>query len=291
MSVSGTPVTTYDDGFPKAHPSLPPSTRRSGRGVGQRRTLVELTDDHGRTQACRRKVGGTHSLQVAHERLATRVVDPTLSTTERAGGVGGALGNPSSYVGTGVPATDRWAVGQTVRSGSQGPTRPTRPVDRRRLGRHSFELRHYGRSMSGEPALPGMGRAESSSVRKRQQVGVDEVVASGLRSDPPVEDVAAGTDDPDAITIGRRWLCPSGHFATRAMSFDELLDVVKDSHDGPPAQNPSKVGAAADDNADRGAPRPASGPVGNPGLVPRHGMTTAGQRRRMLLGGSGRTGL
>src|SRR6266540_6447961 len=108
-------------GFPKAHPSLPPSTRRSGRGVGQRRTLVELTDDPGRTQACRRKVGGTQSLPVAHERLATRVVDPTVSTAERAGGVGGAVGNPSSYVGTGVPATDRRAVGQTVRSGFPRP--------------------------------------------------------------------------------------------------------------------------------------------------------------------------
>src|SRR6266508_5546222 len=41
MSVSGTPVPTYDDGFPKAHPSLPPSTRRSGRGVVHRRTRVE----------------------------------------------------------------------------------------------------------------------------------------------------------------------------------------------------------------------------------------------------------
>src|SRR6266540_3397550 len=143
MSVSGTPGTTYDDGFPKAHPSLPPSTRRSGRGVGQRRTRVELTDDHGRTQAGRRKVGGTHSLPVAHESLATGVVDPTVSTAERAGGVGGALGNPSSYGVTGVPATDRRAVGQTVRSGFPRPSRPTRPVDRRRLGRHSFELRHY----------------------------------------------------------------------------------------------------------------------------------------------------
>src|SRR6266540_3859454 len=113
MSVSGTPVTTYDDGFPKTHPSLPPFTRRSGRAVVPRRTLGELTDDHGRTQAGRRKVGGTHSLQVAHERLATRVVDPTLSTAERAGG-GGALGNPSWSVVTGVPATDRRAVGQTV---------------------------------------------------------------------------------------------------------------------------------------------------------------------------------
>src|SRR5438105_2669635 len=121
MSVSGTPVTTYYDGFPKARPSLSPSTRRSGRRGVQRRTLGALTDDHGRTQACRRKVGGTPSLPVAHESLATRVVDPTLSTAERAGGVGGALGNPSSYVLTGVPATDRRAVGQTVRSGFPRP--------------------------------------------------------------------------------------------------------------------------------------------------------------------------
>src|SRR6266542_6017593 len=127
MSASGTPVTTYDDGFPYAHPSLPPSPRRSGRGVVQRRTLVELTDDHGRTQACGRKVGGTQSLQVAPERLATRVVDPTVSTAERAGGVGGALGNPSSYVVTRVPATDRRAVGQTVRSGFPRPHPPHPP--------------------------------------------------------------------------------------------------------------------------------------------------------------------
>src|SRR2546428_7730992 len=116
-----------DDGFRKPHPSLPPSTRRSGRGVVHRRTLVELTDDHGRTQACRRNVGGTQSVQVAHESLTTRVVDPTLSTAERAGGVGGALGNPSSYVGTGVPATDRRAVGQTVRSGFPRPHPPPPP--------------------------------------------------------------------------------------------------------------------------------------------------------------------
>src|SRR5436853_5632092 len=88
MSVSGTPVITYYDGFPKAHPSLPPSTRRSGRRGVHRRTLGELTDDPGRTQACRRKVGGTQSLPVAHESLATRVVDPTSSTAERAGWVG-----------------------------------------------------------------------------------------------------------------------------------------------------------------------------------------------------------
>src|SRR5437667_7810895 len=118
MSVSGTPVTTYDDGFPKAHPSLPPSTRRSGHGVVQRRTLVELTDDHGS--------------------LATRVVYPTLSTAERAGGVGGALGNPSSYVGTGVPATDRRAVGQTVRSGFPRPHPPHPPGGSAAIGSPQF---------------------------------------------------------------------------------------------------------------------------------------------------------
>src|SRR5207247_1198763 len=123
MWVSGTPVTTYYDGFPKAHPSLPPSTRRSGRRGVHRRTLVELTDAELKP-ACRRKVGGRQSLQVAHENLATRVVDPTSSTAERAGGVGGALGNPSSYVVTGVPATDRRAVGQTVRSGFPRPHPP-----------------------------------------------------------------------------------------------------------------------------------------------------------------------
>src|SRR2546426_12841972 len=94
MSVSGTPVTTYYDGFPKAHRSLPPSTRRSGRGVVHRRTLVELIDDHGPTQACRRKVGGTQSLQVAHESLATRVVDPTLEHRGEGGRGGWGLGKP-----------------------------------------------------------------------------------------------------------------------------------------------------------------------------------------------------
>src|SRR5204863_8433969 len=49
--------------------------------------------------ACRRKVAGTQSLPAAHESFATRVLDPTLSGAQRAGGVGGALGNPSSYVG------------------------------------------------------------------------------------------------------------------------------------------------------------------------------------------------
>src|SRR5437762_532304 len=108
MSVSGTPVPTYDDGLPKAHPSLPPSTRRSGRGVVHRRALVEYR--RSRPTSSQRVVGrlGARNLFRPHTRaspLESR--DPTLSPAERAGGVGGALGNPSSYVGTGVPATDR----------------------------------------------------------------------------------------------------------------------------------------------------------------------------------------
>src|SRR5258706_9312675 len=42
MSEGGTPVTTYYEGFPKAPPSLPPSTRRWGRGGGPRRTVVGI---------------------------------------------------------------------------------------------------------------------------------------------------------------------------------------------------------------------------------------------------------
>src|SRR5438876_12386137 len=138
MSVSGTLVTTYYDGFPKAHPSLQTSTRRSGRGVVHRSTRVEYR--RSRPTSSQRVVGswGTQSLPAAHESLATRVLDPTLSTAERAGGVGGALGNPSSYVGTGVPATDRRAVGQTVRSGFPRPHPPHPPGGSAAIGSPQF---------------------------------------------------------------------------------------------------------------------------------------------------------
>src|SRR5436190_14610567 len=68
MSVSGTPVTTYDDGFPKAHPSLPPSTRRSGRRGVHRRTLLALTDAHGRTQARVSSEGGGQAISSGRAR-------------------------------------------------------------------------------------------------------------------------------------------------------------------------------------------------------------------------------
>src|SRR6266545_5029162 len=61
-----------------------------------------------------------------------------LSTAERAGGAGGALGNPSSYVETGVPATDRRAVGQTVRSGFPRPHPPHPPRGSAAIGSPQF---------------------------------------------------------------------------------------------------------------------------------------------------------
>src|SRR6266496_2155228 len=108
MSVSGPPVPAYDDGVPTAHPSLPPSPRH------------------------------TQSLPAEHGSLAPRVLDPTLSTAGGAGGAGGAWGNPSSYVGTGVPATDRRAVGQTVRSGFPRPHPPHPPGGSAAIGSPQF---------------------------------------------------------------------------------------------------------------------------------------------------------
>ena len=49
------------------------------------------------------------------------------------------MGNPSSYVVTGVPLTDIQADGETVRSGFRRPTRLSRPAN----GQLGFELRHY----------------------------------------------------------------------------------------------------------------------------------------------------
>src|SRR5437762_3907771 len=106
---------------PALHAALGPRSRAAKDSRGIPTITAELKP------ACRRKIGGRQSLPPAHESLATRVLDPTSSTAQRAGGVGGALGNPSSYVGTGVPATARRAVGQTVRSGFPRPHPPHPP--------------------------------------------------------------------------------------------------------------------------------------------------------------------
>src|SRR5258706_13001004 len=106
---------------PALHAAVGPRSRASKGSRGIPTITAELKP------ACRRKVGGPQSLQVAHENLAARVVDPTVSTAERAGGVGGALGNPSSYVGPGVPAPDRRAGGPTIRSRFPRPHPPHPP--------------------------------------------------------------------------------------------------------------------------------------------------------------------
>src|SRR5258706_4788139 len=106
---------------PALHAAVGPRSRASKGSRGIPTITAELK------AACRRKVGGPQSLQGAHEHLAPRVVDPTVRPAERAGGVGGALGNPSSYVGPGVPAPDMRAAGQTVRSGFPRPPPPPPP--------------------------------------------------------------------------------------------------------------------------------------------------------------------
>src|SRR6266511_4333169 len=133
---------------PPVSPALPAALGPRRRAAKDSRGLPTITADL--KPACRRKVGGTTSLPAAHESLAPRVRDPTLSTAERAGGVGGALGNPSSYGGTGVPATDRRAVGQTVRSGFP---RPHPPGGSAAIGSPQFRTEtlrtHMVRSASG----------------------------------------------------------------------------------------------------------------------------------------------
>src|SRR6266540_394939 len=95
MSVSGTPVPTYYDGFPKAHPSLPPSTRRSGRGGVQRRTRVDYR--RSRPTSSQRVVGRLGARNLFRPR--TREPRPSSPRSDRErrgeGGRGGwGLGEP-----------------------------------------------------------------------------------------------------------------------------------------------------------------------------------------------------
>src|SRR5438309_6205762 len=97
----------------------------------------------------------------------------------RAGGAGGALGNPSSYVVTGVPLTDIQADGETVRSGCRRPTRLSRPAN----GQSGFELRHYHRGLS-RFGRPTSGRG---SLTKPSRLGIvtwDRVRASRASFSP-----------------------------------------------------------------------------------------------------------
>src|SRR6266508_1818528 len=94
MSVSGTPVTTYDDGFPKAHPSLPPSPRRSGRGGVQRRTRVDYR--RSRPTSSPRVVGGLGPPHLSRLTREPRPSSPRSDGEHRGeGGRGGwGLGKP-----------------------------------------------------------------------------------------------------------------------------------------------------------------------------------------------------
>src|SRR6266540_5400796 len=91
MSVSGTPVTTYDDGFPKAHPSLPPSTRRLGRGVVQRRTRVEFRRSR---PTSRQRVVGRLGPAISSGRTREPRPSSPRSDLEHRGEGGRGLGKP-----------------------------------------------------------------------------------------------------------------------------------------------------------------------------------------------------
>src|SRR5258706_6520496 len=116
MSVSGTAVTTYDDGFPKAHPSLPPSTRRSGRRGVQRRTLVALTDDHGRTQASVSSEGWGHAISSCRAREPRHSSRRSDREPRGEGGRGGW--------GLGEPVVVRRARRTGTRQAGGGPDSP-----------------------------------------------------------------------------------------------------------------------------------------------------------------------
>src|SRR6266545_3855275 len=94
---------------PPVSPALHAALGPRRRAAKDARGLPTLTADL--KPACRRKVGGPPSLPAAHESLAPRVLDPTLSTAARAGGVGGALETRRSTSGQAYrqPTGGRWA--------------------------------------------------------------------------------------------------------------------------------------------------------------------------------------
>src|SRR6266478_735778 len=105
MSVSGTPVTTYDDGFPKAHPSLPPSTLRSGRGVVHRRTLVGARVSSPGSDLEQRGEGGRGGWGLGKPVVVRR--------DRRAGNrqTGGGLDSPIGFPKTPPPPPPPWVGG------------------------------------------------------------------------------------------------------------------------------------------------------------------------------------
>src|SRR5438128_5055927 len=191
MSVSGTPVPTYDDGFPKAHPSLPPSPRRSGRAVVQRRTRVESR--RSRPTSSQRVVGrlGARNRFRTHTRASP--LESSIRPRAPRRGRAGWVGPWETRRRTSGQADRQPTGGRSARQSdrvSQRPPRPTRPVDRRRLGRHSFELRHY----ADAGLLAGAGEAcEDRSMwwRGGSSVWLILVVLLGLAPASPAADQRA----------------------------------------------------------------------------------------------------
>src|SRR6266542_2492591 len=111
-SVAGTPVPTYDDGFPKAPP--PPPALSAVLKVGSRARVARLSFAAGRDCVPPTFLRHAGLRSAVDRRYSTRVLRCTTPRPERrVEGVrdGWALGNPSSYVGTGVPLTDMQADG------------------------------------------------------------------------------------------------------------------------------------------------------------------------------------
>src|SRR5207247_10119756 len=111
LSVAGTPVPTYDDGFPKAPPT--PPALSVVLEVGFRTRVARLSCAAGRD--CVPQLPTTRWLEVGRDRrYSTRILRCTTPRPERrveGGRDGGAFGNPSSYVVPGVPLTDIQADG------------------------------------------------------------------------------------------------------------------------------------------------------------------------------------
>src|SRR5205809_3148530 len=99
LSVAGTPVPTYDDGFPKAPPT--PPALSAVLKVGSRTRVARLSCAAG-SDCAARNLPTTRWLEFGRDRrYSTRALRCTTPRPERrveGGRDGWAFGNPSSYV-------------------------------------------------------------------------------------------------------------------------------------------------------------------------------------------------
>src|SRR6266542_2158005 len=169
---------------PPVSPALPAALGRRSRAAKDSRGLPTITADL--KPACRRKGGGPPSLPAAHESLAPRVLDPTLSTAE----------------GAGAPATDRRAVGQSVRSGFPRPHPPHPPGGSAAIGSPQFRTETLRRLMVDSKYLPrGMPRplraralpAPSSPGGRQRRASLQRATSVGRGAKPPSSLIVAAS--------------------------------------------------------------------------------------------------